>query len=180
MAGYGPMVPLGIAPNGQPLANFVDRLLAYLIDSAILFGVALVVEIPVIIIAVLSLVHSQAVDADGTVNDASPAFFLAVLAVAGGLMIVNIAVTYVYHVEMMYRSGQTVGKRAMKLRIVCLDPGTPMTRATAAKRWLIGQVATAIVGIAGLIDGLWQLWDQPYRQCLHDKVARTVVVKQAT
>lgn len=180
LAGYGPMVPLGIAPNGQPLASFVDRLLAYLIDSAILAGIAFVVDIPVIVIAVVSLVHSQAVNADGTVNGASPAFFLAVLAVTGGLIVVNIAATYVYHVEMMYRSGQTVGKRTMKLRIVCLDSGTPMTRATAAKRWLIGQVVAVIVGIVGLIDGLWQLWDQPFRQCLHDKVARTVVVKQAT
>jgi uncharacterized RDD family membrane protein YckC len=174
------MVPPGIAPNGQPLASFGDRLLAYLIDSAILFGVALVVEIPLITIAVLSLVHSRAVNADGTVNGASPAFFLAVLAVAGGLIVVNIAATYVYHVEMMYRSGQTVGKRALRLRIVCLDPGTPMSRVTAAKRWLIGQVPAVIVGIVGLIDGLWQLWDQPFRQCLHDKVARTVVIKQAS
>jgi hypothetical protein len=28
-----------------------------------------------------------------------------------------------------------------------------------------------------LIDGLWQLWDQPYRQCLHDKWPGTIVVK---
>ena len=27
------------------------------------------------------------------------------------------------------------------------------------------------------IDGLWQLWDQPYKQCLHDKWPGTVVIK---
>jgi hypothetical protein len=27
------------------------------------------------------------------------------------------------------------------------------------------------------LDGLWQLWDKPYLQCLHYKFAQTVVVK---
>jgi hypothetical protein len=27
------------------------------------------------------------------------------------------------------------------------------------------------------LDGLWQLWDKPYQQCLHDKWPRTGVVK---
>jgi len=28
-----------------------------------------------------------------------------------------------------------------------------------------------------LLDLLWQLWDQPYRQCLHDKITNTIVVR---
>jgi hypothetical protein len=28
----------------------------------------------------------------------------------------------------------------------------------------------------GLIDPLWCLWDTPYKQCLHDKPPKTVVV----
>ena len=27
------------------------------------------------------------------------------------------------------------------------------------------------------LDGLWQLWDKPFLQTLHDKAAQTVVVK---
>jgi len=27
------------------------------------------------------------------------------------------------------------------------------------------------------VDGLWQLWDKPFQQCLHDKAAGTVGVK---
>ena len=27
------------------------------------------------------------------------------------------------------------------------------------------------------VDGLWQLWDKPYQQTLHDKAAKTVVIK---
>jgi hypothetical protein len=52
-----------------------------------------------------------------------------------------------------------------------------MTRGVAARRWLANVVAGAIIPFWRWIDGLWQLWDKPYQQCLHDKFARTVVVK---
>lgn len=175
-----PMLPPGVAPNGQPLANFGDRFLAYLIDSAILCGVLLVVAVPTLIIVLTSSVHRLTFNADGSLNGASMlSFYVVIFAVDIALLLLGLVATYVYQVEMMYRSGQTVGKRVMKLRVVCLDPGAPMTRGVAAKRWLIGSLVGSIVGIFSLVDGLWQLWDQPFRQCLHDKVADTVVVKQA-
>ena len=37
--------------------------------------------------------------------------------------------------------------------------------------------SAVIVPFFNWIDGLWQLWDKPYQQCLHDKVAQTVVIK---
>jgi uncharacterized RDD family membrane protein YckC len=176
----GPVLPPGIAPNGQPLAGFGDRLLAYLIDSAIIGGALLVVAVPAVIIVLMSSMHSLHLNADGTLDTGNLlSFYGVIFAVEGALLVLSVAAAYVYQVEMMYRSGQTVGKRAMKLRVVCLDPGAPMTRGVAAKRWLIGWVVSAVVGIFAWIDGLWQLWDQPFKQCLHDKVAGTVVVKQA-
>jgi uncharacterized RDD family membrane protein YckC len=175
-----PMFPPGVAPNGQLLANFGDRFLAYLIDSAILCGVLLVVAVPTLIVAVTSSAHRLTINADGSLDGASMLSFYAVIfAVDIALLLLGQVATYVYQVEMMYRSGQTVGKRVMKLQVVCLAPGVPMTRGVAAKRWLIGSLVGSIVGIFALVDGLWQLWDQPFRQCLHDKVAGTVVVKQA-
>ena len=38
-------------------------------------------------------------------------------------------------------------------------------------------IVGAVVPFLSWLDGLWQLWDKPYQQCLHDKVAQTVVVK---
>jgi uncharacterized RDD family membrane protein YckC len=183
MPGYPPgrpILPPGIAPNGQPLAPFGDRLLAYLIDSAIIWGLLLILCVPAAIIALMSSTHSLRFNADGTVNTGSVfSFYLVIFAVDGAILLLGLVASYVYQVEMMYRSGQTVGKRAMKLRVVCVDPAAPMTRGVAAKRWLIGWLVSMIVGIFAWIDGLWQLWDQPFKQCLHDKVAGTVVVKQA-
>ncbi len=35
----------------------------------------------------------------------------------------------------------------------------------------------SVVPFFYLLDLLWQLWDQPYRQCLHDKITNTIVVR---
>ena len=38
---------------------------------------------------------------------------------------------------MMYRRGQTLGKKLMKLQVVPLDPAATLTRGMAAKRYLV-------------------------------------------
>jgi len=102
----------------------------------------------------------------------APVLWLCLAAVA-----LTIAATYLYRVEMMWRTGQTVGKRAMALRVVPLGSARPLTRGAAARRWLVDGVAVQFILLLGLLDGLWQLWDRPYRQCLHDKAAGTTVAK---
>ena len=77
---------------------------------------------------------------------------------------------------MMFRGGQTVGKRIMKIRVIPVDPTILLTRKIAFRRYLV-LIAAAVVPGLGLLDGLWQLWDKPYRQCLHDKFAKTLVIK---
>jgi len=55
--------------------------------------------------------------------------------------------------------------------------GGQLTRAVAVRRWLVDSLGAQLVPFLHLLDGLWQRWDQPYRQCLHDKAADTAVVK---
>ena len=82
------------------------------------------------------------------------------------------------------RNGQTLGKQALKIRVVRVD-GQPMNYATGALReWvartLVFQLAAAFVlGIATLLDYLWPLWDER-NQALHDKLASTVVMRSDT
>jgi uncharacterized RDD family membrane protein YckC len=172
-------VPAALAPNGQPLASFGDRFLAFLIDTAIMFGVALVLMIPAMILMFAVIMpNALSVGPDGSYAEPDPfAFFLTLLGLQFGLVVVLVAVYYVYYVEMMFRTGQTVGKRAMKLRIIPLDPGAALDRGSATKRYLVQYLAGSFVPFLSYLDGLWQLWDKPYQQCLHDKFARTVVVK---
>ena len=178
--GYRPMPPPALSPGGQPLADFGNRLLAYLIDTAIMVGVTLVVALPVFLIFIFTVMRETIENTapDGTVpGDVFGEFLLIGVLLEFGLLVFVLAAYYVYEVEMMYKSGQTVGKRVMKLRVVPLDPALRLTRGMAAKRWLVQYVGGAILPFFSYLDGLWQLWDQPYLQTLHDKFAQTVVVK---
>jgi uncharacterized RDD family membrane protein YckC len=168
-----------MSPAGQPLADFGARFLAYLIDSAILTVAALIVAVGPAIAVLLALLPRLTDGTDPYAADpVTPAlFFLIGFGVELGILVVTLGLAYLYYVEAMYRSGQTVGKKAMKIRVIPLDPRAVLTRGTAAKRYLIQFVPSAFVPFFGLLDGLWQLWDKPFQQTLHDKVAQTVVIK---
>lgn len=167
--GYG-RPPTPVTPSGQPLAEFSDRLLARLIDGAILGGVSVLLAIPAFI-AMFALMTDQL----NTEYPDATSIMLEMFAVYGVILVLALAAGYVYEVEMMFRTGQTVGKRVMKITTVSLD-GTPMNRGIAVRRWLAYHGPSIVPGYS-LLDGLWQLWDTPWRQCLHDKFATTTVVK---
>jgi uncharacterized RDD family membrane protein YckC len=146
---------------------------AYLIDGAILSVAYMAIWVPLLIVW-FAATSPQTESDPGPVMTGLVGFWLFSFMLIFGIY-------YVYLVEMMFRSGQTVGKRIMKLRIVPVDPAATLTRGVAARRYLV-QIVGGVVGSCvffGYLDGLWQLWDKPHRQCLHDKYARTVVVKVA-
>ncbi len=174
------MPPLPVSPGGQPLADFGNRLLAYLIDAAILVGVTMIVALPAFFLFFFTVVRPviEATAPDGTVPSGSIGdVVLGGLAIELILLAFALAALYVYTVELMYRSGQTVGKRVMRLRVVPIDPAARLTRVMAAKRWLVQFVGGTVLPLFSYLDGLWQLWDKPYLQTLHDKFAQTVVIK---
>jgi len=171
--------PPPVSPAGQPLASFGDRLLALLIDSAILAGIATVFVIPVMIVFFIAIIpDSSEIAADGTLiePDVFSDFLLPMLLMYLAIFVIALTLAYVYHVEMMFRTGQTTGKKVMKIRVVPLDPTLSLDRGAAVRRFLVQNGSGLVPGL-GYVDGLWQLWDKPYQQCLHDKFARTVVVK---
>jgi len=167
--------PPGLAPGGQPLASFGDRLLARLIDGGIVGVVAIALFVAAYPIAFARLDTVQ-VDDNGQITNLGP-FLATFLLVYFGAIVLVLLGTYLYEVELMHRTGQTVGKRVMKLRIIPVEPGRQLTRGAAAKRWATYQLLGTVVPLFSWLDGLWQLWDKPYQQCLHDKAASTVVVK---
>jgi uncharacterized RDD family membrane protein YckC len=165
------------APNGTPLANFGDRLLAVLIDAAVLTGVALVLAIPTFIGMFAAIAGAAAGTSSSETPNAGLLFGLPLLIELLYVLLVFVA-GYVYHVEMFGRTGVTWGKRAMKLQLLRLDMlSAPVDRGVLAKRWATQSLVGAVVPFFSLINGLWQLWDKPYQQCLHDKAAGTIVVK---
>ncbi|WP_249999628.1 RDD family protein [Actinoplanes sp. M2I2] len=170
-----PPPPVPVSPAGVPLADFAQRLLAYMIDGALLSAVGFAVALPVFVVVFLRLpdVDPYATEPFGDLDG----FFLPLLLAEAGLFLLLLLIYYLYVVEFMHRTGQTLGKKAMKIRVVPLDPGRTLTRGMAARRYLVEYVGGLLVPFFSFVDGLWQLRDKPYQQTLHDKVARTVVVK---
>ena len=68
-------------------------------------------------------------------------------------------------------SGQTVGKKAMGIRVIDFRTGGSIGYGRAFIRW-IGRYVSAI---ACLLGYFWMLWDKE-KQTWHDKIATTVVV----
>ena len=73
------------------------------------------------------------------------------------------------------RNGQTIGKRAVGIRVVRAD-GLPVGFGTVLMRHaVIGVFYVCTLGIGIIVDYLWPLWDER-SQSLHDKLAKTYVV----
>lgn len=184
MPGYPPpapgMPPPGMSPRGLPLASFGDRLLAVLIDGAVLIAASMVFIVPAFIVFFRMVLPGLTTTADGrATSDPFTNFLIPMLVLQGVIFVVAFALSYVYQVEMMFKTGQTIGKRVMRIQVVPLDPAATLNRTAAAKRWAAYQIGGAVIPVFSYLDGLWQLWDKPWQQCLHDKFAGTIVVKVA-
>ncbi len=68
-------------------------------------------------------------------------------------------------------SGQTLGKKAMNIRVVDAETGGPLGYGKAVLR-TIGRIASGFICYLGYF---WALWD-PEKQTWHDKIAKTYVV----
>ncbi|MET7692400.1 RDD family protein [Streptomyces sp. NPDC005483] len=89
------------------------------------------------------------------------------------------AVLYIaYDTVLISRSGQTLGKKWLDMRVANLENGsTPSVQTTltrSAVLWIPFAFCCACIWTA--ISGGWSYFDKPYKQGLHDKAAKTVVV----
>lgn len=125
-----------------------SRLVAAIIDSVILWLVSLVLGF------VIGIVMGK--------NGASLNFIL------------SIGVTIAYWVFYQASQGQTLGKKAMGIKVVDLAGNKP-TIMTFFLREIIGKLISTIILFIGY---LMILWDTK-KQGLHDKIAGTVVIRVA-
>ncbi|MFI0515221.1 putative RDD family membrane protein YckC [Streptomyces canus] len=89
------------------------------------------------------------------------------------------AVLYIaYDTVLMARTGQTLGKKWLGMRVANLDNGSTPSAQTmlirSAVLWIPFAFCCACIWTA--ISGGWSYFDKPYKQGLHDKAAKTVVV----
>ena len=148
--GYG----YGYGPM-QAYSGFWRRVGAYLVDG--------------IIVAIPTNLLSAAVSAGstGTLVGAgvSPGASLAVT-------LINTAIAVAYYSYFEGTRGQTVGKMALGIKVVDADNGELIGVPRAVGRYF----AKILSGLALGLGFLWMLWDQR-KQCWHDKLVRSVVIK---
>ncbi|MBJ7472663.1 MAG: RDD family protein [Solirubrobacteraceae bacterium] len=162
-------VPPPLPPAGGgtfELSGWWRRVGATVIDSLIL-------SVPFFVIFVALL--GVSVDGSGDANGFS----------IGALIITTLAwvvLWFVYAPLLMAKTnGATIGKKACGIRVVRTD-GAPITfgfaavREVAIKALLIGLVSNLTLGLGGLLNYLWPLWDSEHR-ALHDMLAKTRVVR---
>ncbi|MFI8005320.1 RDD family protein [Streptomyces sp. NPDC086010] len=69
--------------------------------------------------------------------------------------------------------GRTLGKRLCGLEVRDIETHDAPSLGAALRRWLVYGVLGLVV--VGVVNVLWCLVDRPWRQCWHDKAARTFV-----
>jgi uncharacterized RDD family membrane protein YckC len=161
--------PKDMAPLASPGLRFAARVIDTVVLTAFWIVAALVTG------AFGEALDAQSLEGSITERAAAQDPGKAILAMASAFI-----AYFVYEGAMLTRSGQTLGKKAVGIRVAVLVNGDIPTRqgwSRAAVYALPGVLASFLVGpIFWLVNSLWLLGDKPYRQCLHDKVAHTVVV----
>ena len=139
----GYMPPSG--PSG-PRANFGQRLVAAIVDAIIVTAVTWI----------LILVLAGIGDEGG--------------AIVGYLLAIVFGVAYFAYLE-GGPAGQTLGKKAMSIRVIDANTGGPIGYGRGVGRYF----ARWISSIPCLLGYFWMLWDRE-KQTWHDKICSCVVV----
>jgi uncharacterized RDD family membrane protein YckC len=193
---YAPMTPyaagapvVATTPDGEPLAGWWQRVGAYVIDILILTPLVFIAAWPWMtdIVSTYGDLFSEAIESAETgaaapdQGDVLSELMLPLLM----MTLVGLAVSFVYNVGFLKWKAATPGKLVVGLRVRLRETPGPLSWGTVLLRWL-GQnwyAAMSAVPILGsvlslypLVDVLWPLWDEK-KQALHDKVAKTNVVR---
>jgi uncharacterized RDD family membrane protein YckC len=182
----GPVQPQAYG-GGQPgrdpvLAEWWRRLLARLIDVIAVAIVLLPIGIPMLSpsFSRLQRIANQypnlaTSQAQSAFTSAESKFFGAVYTVS----LIAAAVWFLYDAFQHAKWGQTLGKRALSTKVVSAYDGSPVGSTAAVKRaavYALIPVVPLLGTFFAIINDLWLTWDRR-RQCLHDKAARTIVVR---
>ncbi|NHA68807.1 RDD family protein [Phycicoccus flavus] len=182
-----PPVPSGTAaptlPDGAVLAQWWRRLLGRAVDWLLTTVVSAVLLTPFLgSFATAAQQYFDDVLAGRTGGEA--AFQAAVADIVLPVTLVTSLVGLLYEVGFLVWRSATPGKMALGTVVRPVDAPGGVSLVVALRRQAIALLTAALglnvlLGYLGaileLLDPAWLLWD-PRRQCLHDKVAGTVVV----
>jgi uncharacterized RDD family membrane protein YckC len=139
------------------------RLGAVFLDG-IIFG--LMVYLPVVIASIVGGVTARRAVGEGNVG--------AIMVGSFAVALVGFGIWCWLTIKYVNRNGQSIAKKLLAIKVVRAD-GSPV--ALGRIFWLRNIVngVISIIPLYGLIDALFIFGES--RQCLHDKIADTIVVK---
>ncbi|HUV47302.1 MAG TPA: RDD family protein [Candidatus Bathyarchaeia archaeon] len=153
------------APPSSPAmtimyASFKSRFLASLIDGIILvvinFVITIVSKLPFIFL-------SESSSENYKIIQSLVSMVSSIIA-----MLINSG----YFVYFIGSKGQTLGKKALKIKVISINTHQPPGYSKAFIRECVGKVFSAVF----CLGYLWMLWDKE-KQAWHDKLAKTIVIK---
>jgi uncharacterized RDD family membrane protein YckC len=171
--GYGYPQPGGYPPGpvsygGPPFASFGARLGGLLIDALI---TAIIPAIGVIALIAGPHKDREICTVNGQLGTCRPPS-----AVSWALFALFLAAGFVfaiyYYVFLLGRTGQTIGRKAVGIKVVDKLTGQPIGAARGFVRFLVQVVASGALCWLGYF---WMLWDEE-KQTWHDKVANSYVI----
>jgi uncharacterized RDD family membrane protein YckC len=143
--------------NEHELASWGRRLAALLVDAVVL-GV---------VIAVALFAGGMPVDElRDRLQDGETLLFVVLFLIPEGI----------YYTALIGSRSQTFGKMALGIKVVDAESRSPIGYPRAFTRWMSTAAMRALFTIPTVVDHLWPLRDRR-NQSLHDKFARTVVVR---
>lgn len=175
-AAQGPAAPGSLRYVEQhfgPVATFGPRAGALVIDAliSIVAFVPMLVAIPVLVAAAP---RRSGYDEYGSpvMGEADYGLLTVGFALLGLGLLVGIAVNVWNRVFRMGRTGQSLGKSAVGLRLIHAQTGQPIGAGMCFVRELVGGLINQVV----YLSYLWMLWDDN-RQTLADKVVTSTVIR---
>lgn len=101
-----------------------------------------------------------------------PLFILMMILPMALAYIIALAASVGYQLYFWTTTGQTIGKKAMGIKVVSAETGELLDYGGAAIRY----VGYIVSGIPFYLGYLWMIWD-PQHDGWHDKIAKTKVVR---
>ena len=175
-------------PDGAVLAEWWRRLVGRILDIIVTTVITVVLAFPWLgtVSSAMSdyVQQAQAAAESGAPQPDSAALTEQILSVSVPIALISVLVSLVYQTVFLTTRGATPGKMVVGTVVRRVGGPGKLTVVDVLKRQLIDIATTigSLVPVIGLfapvvrfLDPAWLLWD-PKRQCLHDKVADTVVV----
>lgn len=185
--GLPPGPPVPVRPHDMPLAGMGARFVARVIDFGVVLLLNAVVNGWFVYQWMLDFIPFfqatlRAVYAGESTSDITPPDRVGQLLFV--ISILAMALWFAYEVPMIADSGQTLGKRALQIKVVRVESQEPLGFMRAWRRWnplgmpvILASCCGPFFVILQILDVMFIPMDRAQRMALHDRSAGTYVVQ---